>query len=92
MLLLDNGSGVLLITAGARLPNRTGAGLCFKLLCVSPSDKPMCMMHHLQVCHNDESKDPNARGLVNTVFNERAKTRQSVVRRHRTEKSQNKNL
>ncbi len=43
-------------------------------------------------CHNDESKDPNARGLVNTVFNERAKTRQSVVRRQRTEKSQNKNL
>ncbi len=29
-LLSDNGSGVLLSTAGARLPNRTGAGLCFK--------------------------------------------------------------
>ncbi len=39
-LLSDNGSGVLLSTAGARLPNRTGAGLCFKLLCVFPSDNP----------------------------------------------------
>ncbi len=37
-----------------------------------------------------ECKDPNANGLVNTVLNEGAKTRQSVVRRHRTEKSQNK--
>ncbi len=35
VLLSDNGSGVLLSTAGARLPNRTRAGLCFKLLCVS---------------------------------------------------------
>ncbi len=39
-LLSDNGSGVLLSTAGARLPNRTGAELCFKLLCVFPSDNP----------------------------------------------------
>ncbi len=41
MLLLYNGSGVLLSTAGALLSNRTGAGLCFKRLCVSPADKPM---------------------------------------------------
>ncbi len=49
VLLSDNGSGVLLSTAGVRLANRTGAGLCFKLLCVSPSDNPMCVMRHLQV-------------------------------------------
>ncbi len=48
VLLWDNGSGVLLSSAGARLANRTGAELCFKLLCVSPSDNPMCV-RHLQV-------------------------------------------
>ncbi len=50
MLLSDNGSGVLLSTAGARLPNRTRAGLCFKTaLRLSPSDN-MRLMRHLQVC------------------------------------------
>ncbi len=47
VLLSDKRSGVLLSTTGGRLPNRTRAGLCFKLLCVSPSDNPMCVMHHL---------------------------------------------
>ncbi len=56
------------------------------------SDRYHFVYLNRELCHSDESKDPNARGLVNTVFNERAKTRQSVVRRHRTEKSQNKNL
>ncbi len=32
ILLSDNGLGVLLSTAAARLPNRTGTGLCFASL------------------------------------------------------------
>ncbi len=49
MVFMSNWLGVLLSTAGAGLPNGTRAGLCFKLLRVSPSDNLTCMMRHLQV-------------------------------------------
>ncbi len=39
----------VIIWQGVENGHNTGAGLCFKLLCVSPSDNPMCVMRHLQV-------------------------------------------